>query len=303
MIAAAIPESARLLIADLHTRCVFDESGADVDVAVSGGADSSALLVLAIASGSRVTAHHVDHGLRIGSANEAQIVADLAERFGAQFESHTAHVGAGPNLEARARHARFGVLPLGTATGHTLDDRVETTLMNLMRGASRTGLSSMRASPRHPIVRLRSSETRALCRALDIDAFEDPSNQDLAILRNRVRQQLLPLMAEMSNRDVALTIDRQSDLLADEDELLDELSLDIDPTDAIAVAGAHPALGRRVVRRLISHAVAGAHPPSAAVVERVLRVARGEVVACEIEGGYRVQRSSQRLMVVAPSVL
>src|SRR6202022_3277594 len=82
-------------------RCTFPEPGSAITCGVSGGADSLALLVLAVASGCRVTAVHVDHGLRPGSSAEADLVADAARRFGASFRSERVVVGDGPNLEAR----------------------------------------------------------------------------------------------------------------------------------------------------------------------------------------------------------
>ena len=76
---------------------------------VSGGADSMALLVLAVAAGCEVTAVHVDHGLRPGSDTEADRVRVVAERLGAAFRSETVVVEPGPNLEARARSARHSM--------------------------------------------------------------------------------------------------------------------------------------------------------------------------------------------------
>ncbi|MEM8902439.1 MAG: tRNA lysidine(34) synthetase, partial [Actinomycetota bacterium] len=126
--------------------------------AVSGGPDSSALLVLAVAAGCDVEAIHVDHGLRPGSDREATIVAGTAERFGARVRSIRAPVEPGPNLEARARAARRAVLPDGTLLGHTADDQAETVLLALLRGAGIDGLGAM--GPRHrPILRLRRAET------------------------------------------------------------------------------------------------------------------------------------------------
>ena len=86
---------------ELLTRTTFPAAGTDVTCAVSGGADSLALLVLAVAAGCRVTAAHVDHGLRAGSAAEADVVATAAARLGAGFRPLRAEVAPGPNLEAR----------------------------------------------------------------------------------------------------------------------------------------------------------------------------------------------------------
>jgi tRNA(Ile)-lysidine synthase len=282
---------------DLLPRCAFPQQGNTVACAVSGGADSMALMVLAVCAGLRVTAIHVDHGLRPGSADEADIVRDAASRLGAAFEPRTVTVAAGPNLEARLRSARYGALPAGVLTGHTADDQAETMLLNLMRGAAAKGMAGMRHDGRRPLLRVRRRETRSVCRHLGLDVVDDPSNADPAILRNRVRHELLPLLGELSGRDLVPVLTRQADLWRDDDDLLDELAAVIDPTDARALAGAPTALARRAVRRLLT----GEHPPDVATVERVLAVARGEATGCDTQGGYRIERRQQRLRVVKPA--
>ncbi len=257
-----------------------------------------ALLILACASGLEVTAVHVDHGLRPGSSSEAAPVEAAARQLGAAFAARRAEVPPGPNLEARARRARYDVLPEGVLTGHTADDQAETVLLNLLRGAGADGLAGMRAHGRisRPLLGLRRHETRRLCDELSVPTFEDPSNTDLAFRRNRVRHGLLPLMAELSGRDPVPVLARTARLLADDVALLDELAAGIDPSDASALAAARPALARRAVRRWLRAGEGPErHPPSAAEVERVLAVARGAVVACELAGGRRVRRSRGRL--------
>lgn len=279
--------------AALLARCCFPPPGTAVTCAVSGGADSLALLVLARAAGCVVTAVHVDHGLRAGSASEADVVAAAAARYGARFRAERVHVGAGPNLEARARAARYAVLPPDVLTGHTLDDRAETILLNLLRGSGLDGLSALRPSPRRPLLAIRRAETAALCRAVGLDPVVDPMNADPAIRRVRVRTEVLPLLDAVAERDLAPVLARQADLLADDADLLDTLAGAIDPTDAAALRNAPPALARRAVRRWL----ADPYPPDAAAVERVLAVARGEVRACEVDGGRRVARTTGRLRV------
>lgn len=284
------------LTADLLDRCTFPPAGTPVDLAVSGGADSVALLVLAVAAGCRATAHHVDHGLRPGSAAEAEVVAEAAARFGAAFRSLAADVGPGPNLEARARAARRAVLPADVLTGHTADDQAETVLLNLVRGAGLDGLAAMRPGPCKPLLALRRAETRALCVELDVPVVEDPSNDDPAFRRNRVRHELLPLADDVAGRDVVPLLVRTASLVRDDAALLDRLAADLDPTDAAALAAAAPALARRALRRwLVS--IRPPYPPDAAAVERVLAVARGERRAAELPGGVRVARTSGRLRV------
>jgi tRNA(Ile)-lysidine synthase len=206
---------------------------------------------------------------------------------------------AGPNLEARARAARFGALPPGVATGHTADDQAETVLVNLLRGSGADGLSGMRPGPNHPILTLRRAETVRLVASLGLRVVTDPSNRDPAFQRNRIRHELLPLAAEIARRDLVPVLARQAELLADEAALLDELARGIDPTDAAALAAAPLALARRAVRHWLAGLEQRGYPPDGAAVERVLAVAQGAVVACEVAGGLRVRRSKGRLLAEA----
>jgi hypoxanthine phosphoribosyltransferase len=293
---------AALLVEDLLSRCTFPPAGTVVDCAVSGGPDSLALLVLAVAAGCQVTAHHVDHGQRAGSADEAATVEEVAARCGAGFERLAVAVPAGPNLEARLRAARFAALPEGVATGHSMDDQAETVLLNLLRGAGRDGLAGMAPGFRHPILGLRRSETHALCAALGLTPLVDASNDDPAFLRNRVRHELLPLCTDVAGRDPVPLLARQAGILRDEAALLDALALEAapDPQDARVVADLPLPLARRALRGWLRGAGAEveAHPPSLAEVGRVLAVAKGQSVATELSGGRRVRRSRGRLTVV-----
>jgi hypoxanthine phosphoribosyltransferase len=295
---------------DLLTRCTFPPPGTPLACAVSGGPDSLALLVLAVAAGCEVTAIHVDHGLRTGSAAEADTVAAAAAKVGARFEARTVTVEPGPNLEARARAARFAVLPADLATGHTMDDQAETVLINLLRGAGADGLAGMAPGYRHPILGLRRSETHRLCRLAGLDLVDDPSNHDPAFVRNRVRHELLPLCADVAGRDPVPLLARQANVLRDEVELLNALAADTlpDPSDARVVTRTPRPVARRALRtwlRTTATSTSGpadaAHPPSLAEVDRVLDVAAGKAVGTELSGGVRVRRSKGRLEVTPRS--
>ena len=291
-----MPEAARL--SGLLARCSFPAPGTEITCAISGGPDSLALLVLAVEAACRVTAVHVDHGLRPGSAAEADVVAAVARHRGAAFRAERVTVPPGPNLEARARAARYAVLPPDVLTGHTADDQAETVLVNLLRGSGLDGLAGMRAAG-HPLLRIRRSETRALCAGLGLTPVEDPTNASLAHRRNRIRHELLPLLDAIADRDVAALLARQASSLRDEADLLDSLARALDPTDARALTAAPAALARRAVRLWLT----GGYPPDAAAVERVLTVARGEAVACDIGGGRRVERSGQRLRLATATTV
>jgi tRNA(Ile)-lysidine synthase len=288
---------------ELLHRCAFPPAGSSLTCAVSGGADSLALLVLACAAGCDVTAVHVDHGLRAGSANEAGVVAAAAGRFGAAFRSETVTVPDGRDLEARARAARRAVLPAGHATGHTADDRAETLLLALLRGTGIDGLAVLRPGPRHPIARLRRAETAALCAGLGLDPVLDPSNADRRFRRNRVRHDVLPLLDDVAARDVVPLLCRLADLAGADADLLEALASEAvpDPTEARAVAAAPDPLARRALRAWLRAGTDDeAHPPDQATVERVLAVARGEAVATDLRGGARVVRTGGRLRVERP---
>ena len=290
-------------------RCHFPPPGTVATAAVSGGPDSMALLVLAAAAGLEVTAVHVDHGLRPGSGDEAAVVGAAASALGARFEAVRVQVAPGGDLEARARAARYAALPPGVMTGHTADDVAETVLLNVLRGAALDGLAPMQGRsdptrPQRPLLGLRRVDTVGVCVAAGIEALADPSNADPRFRRNRVRTEVLPLLDEVAGRDVVAVLARQASLLADDAALLEELAATVDPTDAAALARAPAPLGRRAVRRwLRASGDSEAHPPSAAEVERVLDVAAGRAVACEVSGGRRVARRAGRLRVepAAPS--
>lgn len=262
--------------------------------AVSGGADSLALLVLAVAAGGHVEAVHVDHGLRPGSAVEADVVAAAASRYGASFRSEVAHVAPGPNLEARARRARRSVLPPDVLTGHTADDQAETVLLNLLRGAGLDGLGAMRPEG-HPILDLRRAETQALCEAEGLEPLVDPSNADPVHRRNRVRHEVLPLLDEVAERDLVPVLVRQAALLRDDAAQLEQLAAQLDPTDGRALAAAPLPLARRAIRAWLRAGTGGEHPVDAATVDRVLAVAAGRAVAAEVGRGWCVRRTQGRL--------
>ena len=285
------------MLDDLVARCTFPAVPGPAAAAFSGGPDSTALIALARHAGLTVTAHHVDHGLRAESAAEADRAAAIATRIGVEFVRHTVDVGRGPNLEARAREARRSVLPAGAMTGHTADDQAETVLIRLLRGSGSEGLSAIAPGPTHPLLALRRSDTEAVCAALGIEPVRDPSNDTWPGWRSRVRHELLPLAADIAGRDVVPILVRSAGLLRDEHELLDALAAAVDPTDARELVAVPVPVARRALRRWLTES---GYPPDAAAIERVLAVARGEAVACELPGGRRVERSGRRFRMVPP---
>jgi tRNA(Ile)-lysidine synthase len=271
-----------------------------VTCAVSGGPDSTALLVLASAAGLDVTALHVDHGLRPGSDEEATVVEASARRVGAAFQSVSIDVPPGPNLEERARIARYSVLPDDALLGHTADDQAETLLLNLLRGAGLHGLAGMRPGPRRPILALRRRETAQLCTLVGLEVIDDVSNRDPRLRRNRVRHELLPLLDDIAQRDMVPLLNRTASIAREAVDHLDEAAAELDPTDAAALATAPAVLARLALRAWLVRCDQLGHPPDSAAIDRVLAVARGEVVATEVAGGWRVARRAGRLRLNPP---
>jgi tRNA(Ile)-lysidine synthase len=283
-----------VLLDELLERCTFPEG--PVDIALSGGPDSTALLALAHHAGLEITAHHVDHGLRPESGTDAEVAAATATAFGVPFVVHAVSIAPGANLEARARDARRAAMPQGVLTGHTADDQAETVLLRLLRGSGSTGLGAIEPGPTHPILSLRRADTEAICATLGLRPARDRSNAVPDVWRNRVRAEVMPLLTDIAGRDLSPVLGRTADLLREESRFLDELAAGLDATDARALAAAPPVLARRALRRWLTEA---GYPPDSAAIGRVLAVARGDVVACELPGGRRVERSGQRLRVLA----
>ncbi len=173
-----------------------------IGVAVSGGADSLALLLLADAAlPGKVAAATVDHGLRPASAAEARFVADICA---AHRIPHNTLAVAPPqrgNVSAWARTARYEALEKWRCaqqidwvlTGHHADDQLETIIMRLNRGAGVGGLAGIRAvrgTVARPVLTWRRTELRAVVDHQGISPVDDPSNHDDRYDRARLRKQL-----------------------------------------------------------------------------------------------------------------
>jgi tRNA(Ile)-lysidine synthase len=230
-----------------------------------------------------------------------------AEQLGARFRHARVHVESGPNLEARARDARYRALEaarvaLGAPVvlvGHTADDQAETVLLNVLRGAAASGLAGMAA--RHgtvvrPLLELRRADTRALCAALGLTVVDDPMNDDRAFRRVAIRHDVLPYLSALAERDLVPVLARQAEILRSDSEFLDDLAARAWPgarePRAAALAALPTPLARRAVRQWL-----GSPPPSMAEVERVLAVAAGAARATELVGGRAVRRSAGVLVL------
>lgn len=180
---------------------------ARLGLAVSGGPDSLALLLLAHAAlPGRVEAATVDHGLRADSAREAAQVAGICEGLGVPHATLRVDVGEG-NVQAEARQARYAALAgwvearalAALATAHHADDQAETLLMRLNRASGVAGLAGARVRGTvpgtgiallRPVLDWRRSELAEVVRAAGLIAVQDPSNTDDRFDRARLRKAL-----------------------------------------------------------------------------------------------------------------
>ena len=196
-------------------------------VAVSGGADSSALLILladlAPELGLDLHVAHFDHRLRPrASAKDAQFVADLAQSRGATIRIGRAERPPKSEDEARAlryaflRRAAREVGAIRIATGHTRDDQAETVLLQVTRGSGLQGLGGMRPLRDdivRPLLAIGRADTEAVCAEADVEARTDRSNADLRYARNRIRRKVLPEL-ERINPQARAALARLADAAA-----------------------------------------------------------------------------------------
>lgn len=201
----------------LDDACV--PASATVLVACSGGLDSQVLLdvlshLAAPKRGAprlRVVACGVDHGLRSAAKEELSLAAELAAARGVPFHELSVQLERGGNLQARARAARYAAMrALGRdvgahciATGHHRDDRAETVLIRILRGAPIEGLAVLAPSTHdvlRPLIAAPRSQLEAHARRRHLAWAVDPSNSDPRHLRTRVRHEVMPLLRALDPR-------------------------------------------------------------------------------------------------------
>ncbi|AMO21829.1 tRNA lysidine(34) synthetase TilS [Ramlibacter solisilvae] len=273
-------------------------------VALSGGADSTALLV---ASARRwpgnVSAIHINHGLQPAAADFERHCAALCARLGVplQVSRVQARHASGQSPEDAARIARYeaidaaardGAAPLPprcVALAHHADDQVESVLLAFSRGAGLAGLAGMRAhwerdgiSYCRPLLQVAAVDIRAWLKSEGIAWIEDPTNLDEQFTRNRIRARLLPALGEAfpSYRD---TFARSARHAAQAQALLEEVA-----AQDLALCGVPPsiqalrAMSRARQANLLRHWLKSAHgqQPSAAQLEELL----DQLAACSTRG-------------------
>lgn len=213
---------------DLSNQITWPPVGKYV-VAVSGGVDSVCLVDLLLKHGGyELVVAHFNHGMRHDSAQDQKFVKQLARNHGLKFVTKAGQLGKGAS-EATAREARYAFLwsvvkktqANNLLTAHHLDDALETAIFNAGRGADSFGLTPMHlaAAPLRPLLELQKRQLPEYAKARQLQWREDPTNQNLNITRNFIRQRIVP---QLGAKDVAkfnalikLNRQRQAELLRD----------------------------------------------------------------------------------------
>ncbi|AKQ65629.1 tRNA(Ile)-lysidine synthetase [Myxococcus hansupus] len=286
-------------------------------LAVSGGADSVALLVgtadVASELRLRVEVATLDHGLRREAADEARSVTVLAAAKGLPCHVQSLGLRAGPGVEARAREARYAALEAlrrergldAVATAHTASDQAETLLMRLSRGTAlrgAVGIQEARAGLVRPLLERTRADIEAFLAEQGVAYVTDPMNADPVHFRTRVRKDVLPALSRAAGFAVAPRLAAFARVAAEDEALLssladaafDRLRLEDGALDAVGVRALEPALRRRVLARLVAEVDAAVDEATLARVQRA--VADGATAT--LGRGYLLRATSGRVRCV-----
>jgi len=296
-------------------------------LALSGGADSVALLhalaALRERCGYRLAAAHFNHHLRGDESDRDQaFVCDLCARVQVELVVGHAEDLGGCNLEERARESRYRFLHIAAdrlgarhiALAHHADDQAETVLMRLLRGTGVAGLGAMAEASGmlvRPMLSLKRGEIIDYLNAIGARFVTDSTNCAPAILRNRLRAELIPML----ERDYAPRVARRLGELADEMRSLDdfvsaaaeaELDRSLGAGGALEVsidiprfATLHPALAAAVIRALVRRRTGTLRRLTRAHVEAMRRLCldgppNGTI---SLPSGWRAERQYGRLQL------
>lgn len=212
---------------------------AKILVGYSGGADSTFLVYALRQLEFNLVAGHLHHGIRVEADEEQSRCRAFCEQLGIPFEPGRADVPllareGKMGIEEAGRLARYDFLNRAAlrldidliATAHTLDDHVETVIMNVVRGAGLSGISgipALRGNIVRPMLHITREETRAFCEELNLWFFDDPANRDPAFVRSRLRTAVIPELKSIQP-NLFESVSRLAAIAASEDAYLDMIA-------------------------------------------------------------------------------
>ncbi len=313
------------------------DSGDHVLVAVSGGADSMALLLCLHEISPRLnltlTVAHLNHGIRGREAEEDEdFVRRSSAALGRPFVSESADLASfasrmRKNLEEAAREARYEFLERAAlhaganriATGHNLDDQAETILMRLLRGSGLAGLSGMQPVTGGRLIRplLECSRRQILefLAARDAAYREDSTNRELRYRRNRLRRELIPYLEEHFNPRLVEVLTREAGIahaacgFLQDRARLEYAGLNRTLANGIALPAQellrlHPALRHEVVRVALRELLGSLRGIESVHVDGILRLCEPGRSGRQIElpAGARARRDLEMLKLSRESV-
>ncbi len=271
-------------------------------VACSGGADSIALAIVMRAWDIDFALAYIEHGLNPQTAECEVLVKNLANNLAVPFV--TAHLDMSENntksnIEATARSLRYSALEQlrithgynKIVTAHHLDDCAETFLINLVRGGG-SGMSSLakeRGNIVRPLLDWRKTELVELVESVGLEYFSDPMNDDPRFVRNRMRNEVLPLLNDIAQRDVTPLIARAAEHLRSDSEFLASSAVALWPKgepSTRTLMELDPVLRVHALRAWIT-----GNPPSNEEMERILDVAEHTITSTQISGHRTIWRS------------
>ena len=249
------------------------DPGDNVICAVSGGADSMALLWAMYLLKDKLKIHlsaaHFNHRLRgEESDRDEAFVADFCKGYGIDFVAGSGNVVAGSKgLEAAAREARYAFLrslPGKIATAHTASDNAETVLLHMVRGTGLKGLGGVtpvNGSVIRPMLSVTREEVLAFLEEYSIPFVEDSSNGADDFLRNRLRHHIVPRLKK-ENPSLSQNLSAMALRLRQDEEALDAIARDKYTNKVTDLLKLHPAIRSRVLAKLLVNA--GVKEPEAA---------------------------------------
>ena len=307
----------------------FIKTGDRILVALSGGPDSVALLHLLNhfkpKYDLRLAAAHLDHAIRPKSADDMQFCKALCGRMGIRFHHKRLDIKrlaerSGLSVEEAGRHARYGYFDKlagrfdydRIATGHTLDDNVETVIMNMVRGSGLKGISGMpykRGKIIRPLLDCTKDELQAFLKSRKIKYVKDPSNRSLRYARNRIRHRILPELQKL-NPAVRDNLARLAAIVGEEVEFLSNLTVSTCDEclvesgnakillDLAKLGGYHESLRKKVIEEAFKRQSGSFASLTSETLKRVMQVLDGKSGGrAPLPDGFMIENSQGRVAI------